>query len=230
MKLKMPIITAMSLGLTVSSNSFAAALSLEPIGTHRTGVFGQGAAEIVAFHAKNKQIFKVNANSATVDVFDISNPANPLLVGQIDASLLGGSANSVAIYKNLVAVAIEAENKQDSGLIAFYNATDLSMLKTVPAGALPDMVTFTPNGQFALVANEGEPSDDYSIDPDGSVSIIDLRKGVEKATVKTATFDAFNGSEASLREQGIRIFGPNASASQDLEPEYITVSRNSNTA
>jgi DNA-binding beta-propeller fold protein YncE len=51
-----------------------------------------------------------------------------------------------------------------------------------------------------------------------------------QANVLTAGFHAFNGMEAVLRAAGIRIFGPNASASQDLEPEYIAVSPDDTTA
>ena len=41
-------------------------------------------------------------------------------------------------------------------------------------GALPDMLTFTPDGDYLLVANEGEPSGYGAghVDPEGSVSII----------------------------------------------------------
>jgi hypothetical protein len=92
------------------------------------------------------------------------------------------------------------------------------------------MVTFTPNGQYVLVANEGEPDDDYTDDPEGSISVIDLRHGVASANVETADFNAWDGMEDELRAAGVRIFGPEASTSQDLEPEYITVSNNSKTA
>jgi hypothetical protein len=81
-----------------------------------------------------------------------------------------------------------------------------------------------------LVANEGEPSDDYRIDPEGSVSIVDLPEDIRllgQAHVRTASFRKFN--DAALAPS-IRIFGPNASVAQDLEPEYITVSRDSRTA
>lgn len=201
-------------------------IELNVLGSYKApgNVFDESAAEIVAHDAANQRLFVVNANAATVDVLDIRNPSAPVLVNTIDASREGASANSVAVYGDLVAVAIEAEVKQDNGKVVFYNASDLSKAGEVTVGALPDMVTFTRDGQKVLVANEGEPNGDYTRDPEGSVSVIDLANGVDKATVKTADFRAFNGREQALRESGIRIFGPGASAAQDFEPEYIAVS------
>ncbi len=85
------------------------------------------------------------------------------------------------------------------------------------------MVNFTPNGQYLLVANEGEPNADYTVDPNGSVSIINLHA----RTISTVDFTQFNGKEDALRAQGIRIYGPGATSAQDLEPEYIAVSEDS---
>lgn len=225
--------TAMGLVFVSSAQAMAfdkSALSLQVIGQYQTGAFDESAAEIVAHDARNQRIFVINAASATVDVLDINDPTNPTKMVEIDVSGIGSGVNSVAIYKNLIAVAVESNPKQDQGSVAFYDATSLTLINTVPAGALPDMVTFTPNGRFVLVANEGEPNDDYTVDPEGSISIIDLRNGVIHATVATADFRAWNGMEDNLRAQGVRIFGPGASASQDFEPEYITVSKNSQTA
>ncbi len=225
-------VTGIVLGLVLNTALqaqplFKTTLSLQVIGQHQTGVFDQGAAEIVAYDPGTQRIFKVNADAATVDVLDINDPTNPTLLTTIDATALGGSANSVAVHDGIVAVAIEAENKQLTGVVAFYNAATLGLLNFVSVGALPDMVTFTPNGRYALVANEGEPNNDYTVDPEGSVSVIDLRQGVLNAVVRTADFHHYNGMENELRAEGVRIFGPNASAAQDLEPEYITVDRNS---
>jgi hypothetical protein len=86
------------------------------------------------------------------------------------------------------------------------------------------MVTFTEDGDYVLAANEGEPNDDYDVDPEGSVTVIDLQNGIDNATVRTAGFGAFVADD--LRAKGIRIFGPGATAAQDLEPEYITTSGN----
>ena len=60
--------------------------------------------------------------------------------------------------------------------------------------------------------------------------MVDLSRGAAKATARTASFTKYDGHESALRKAGIRIFGPNASASEDLEPEYIAVDGRSRTA
>ncbi|MGH7552305.1 MAG: choice-of-anchor I family protein [Longimicrobiales bacterium] len=119
--------------------------------------------------------------------------------------------------------------KTNPGTVAFYRATTLQLISSVLVGALPDMVTFTHSGDVVLAANEGEPNTSYTTDPEGSVSIIDV-KNINRPTVRTASFSAFNGQAAQLRASGVRIFGPNASVAQDFEPEYVAVSENDRTA
>lgn len=206
------------------------ALALQKIGGYDGGVLG--AAEITAYDAASKRLFVVNGANGTVDVLDLSNPAAPRRLGGIDVAALGAGVNSVAVHDGLVALAIEAATKTNPGIVAFYNAADLRLLHSVTVGALPDMVVFTSDGSKLLVANEGEPNS-YgaadSVDPEGSVSVITVNRG-GTPTVATANFRAFNGQEAALRAQGVRIYGPGASAAQDLEPEYIAVSADGATA
>jgi len=213
--------------------AFAAAdkgIQLTPLGTYSSGKYGAGAAEIVAYDPVTQWLFVVNATTAEVDVISIANPAAPAKVGSLDVKPYGAVANSVAVRDGLVAVAVENAVKTAPGTVVFFDRT-LAFRAKVPVGALPDMLTFTPNGRFVLVANEGEPNDAYTVDPEGSVSIIDLSGGVDKLTpgkVRTASFAPFN--QAPI-DPAIRIFGPNQpTVAQDLEPEYITVSHDSKTA
>jgi YVTN family beta-propeller protein len=205
-------------------------LTMEKIGSYNGGK--AGAAEITAFDAASKRLFVVNGANGTVDVLDLSTPSAPKLLGTINVAGLGTGVNSVAIHDGLVALAIESSPKTNPGTVAFYNAADLKLINSVRVGALPDMLTFTPDGRTVLVANEGEPNS-YgqadSVDPEGSVSVITVNRG-GTPTVATADFRAFNGQEAALRSQGIRIYGPGASAAQDFEPEYIATSEDGRTA
>ncbi len=101
-----------------------------------------------------------------------------------------------------------------------------TVLRVVQVGALPDMVTFTPDGRKLLVANEGEP-DCYGADctdPLGTVSIVTIWPWLPARPAKTVSF------EGVPLPADVRIFGPGASPAQDLEPEYISISSDGATA
>lgn len=209
-----------------------AAISLSVLGQYQSGVYLQSAAEIVTYDPATQRGFVINAASGEVDVLDLSNPTTPTLAFTIDVSDLGADANSVAVKNGVVAVAVEASDRADNGFVALYN-TSGDLLSVVEVGALPDALTFSPDGRWVLVANEGEPVEDYARDPEGSVSIIDLSVGaanVIQAQVRTADFRAFNGREDELRARGIRIFGPGSNAAQDFEPEWVEVAADNRTA
>jgi len=190
---------------------------------------GPLAAEITAFDDVSKRLFVANATFVTVDVFDMKDPGAPEKIATIDLSSAGASVNSVAASNGVVAMAVQAPVKTNPGTIVFYRATTLERISSVVVGALPDMVTFTRDGKTLLVANEGEPNDAYTVDPEGSVSVVDVHN-INAPTVRTASFAAYVGQEAQLRAIGVRILGPNANAAQDFEPEYIAVDADGQTA
>lgn len=183
---------------------------------------GEGAAEISAFDPLTNQLFTVNTEMDQIAIYDISDITLPIQKTPIDVSAFG-APNSVAVHNGKLAIAVEAANKQAAGKIYVYNTVDNSLANEYTVGSLPDMVTFTKDGNFILSANEGEPNDDYTVDPNGTISIIDVTSN----TVTTLDFTAFNSQEATLEAQGFRVFGPNANLAADVEPEYITVSEDS---
>lgn len=208
-------------------------LSLSFLGRHATGEFGVSAAEIVVYHAASKTAFAVNALNGKLDVINLSDPQNiattSTSIGVEDDTEAGSTVNSVSLYGDVLALAIQAAVKTDNGWVGFYDANTLDFISKVRVGALPDMLTFTPDGKTVLVANEGEPSDDYQIDPEGSISVIDV-SNIQNPSARTAAFTAFNDKKDELIAAGVRIFGPGATVAMDLEPEYIAVSADGKTA
>ncbi|MGB3468026.1 MAG: choice-of-anchor I family protein [Cyclobacteriaceae bacterium] len=187
----------------------------------------EGAAEIAAFDPLTDQLFVVNnADDSKIDVIDFSTPADMRIITEISVNSYGGGVNSVAVSRSYLAAAIEADSKTDNGVVVVFNTTDFSEVARLTVGALPDMVTFTPDGQYILVANEGEPSDDYTNDPNGSVSII----STDDFVTTTVDFTDFNSSESVLEGEGFRVTGPSADLAADAEPEFIAVSADSRTA
>jgi len=180
-------------------------------------------AEIVSYDRRTKRAFAINSQDNDLAVIDLRDPSAPILIEKISLDAYGAGLNGVDAHDGLVAVAVEASPKTDPGKVVFLDARTLAVHGAVTVGSLPDMLTFDGDGRRVLVANEGEPESYLpgAVNAEGSISIIDLSRGVAKAAVRTADFRAF--SKAELVARGVRVFGPGATAAQDLEPEYITV-------
>ncbi|MEL6190516.1 MAG: choice-of-anchor I family protein [Bacteroidota bacterium] len=203
--------------------------TLTAVGTYATGVFDESATEVVAYDPVTKRLFSTNSDAGSVDIVDISDVTNPTLIKMVDLTTVGDGATSVAVYSGIVAVSVPNNTGTEAGFVVFMD-TDGNISSQVTVGVLPDMLTFTPDGTKVLTANEGEPNDEYTIDPEGSVSIIDLSGGVATLTDANVTNVSFTSYNDSTLDASVRIFGPGATIAQDLEPEFITLSDDSQTA
>ncbi|MFC3195000.1 choice-of-anchor I family protein [Marinicella sediminis] len=209
------------LAMLAMTGSSQAAIELEKINHLSTGL-GEGSAEISSFDAGSEQLFVINSGFASYSVFDFSDPLNVPAPTTVDLSSFGAGPNSIASFNGLVAVAVEASTVTDPGTVELFDSNG-NHLKTLTVGALPDMLTFNQAGDQLLVANEGEP--DAGINPEGSVSIIDLSQGVANATVNTLSFSAFNVGQPRHGELPAEIILlDTVTVAEDLEPEYIAIS------
>lgn len=251
MTLPLGAATAALVADSVLVSAPGAALSIEPLGTYETGVFDESAAEIVEYYAAARRLLVVNAAQAKVEVLDASDPSAPAKlfdlqttgVASADGTTIpaGGVANSVAVRDDgLGVVAVEAEDKTENGWLVFFDAAgDGAALGAVRVGAQPDMVAITPDGTRAVVANEGEPAEDYSVDPEGTVSVVALPRSVTVPTQSAVRTAGFHGFEGTALPDGIRVYGgrgdagtgaPTFPVSETLEPEYVAIDQQSKTA
>jgi DNA-binding beta-propeller fold protein YncE len=191
--------------------------------THGHAAQGSFLAEIAAFDSTQGTLWVAGVSG--VDVLDARTGT---LIQRIDTRGYG-SINSVAIRNGVAAMAFEASVRTDAGQVALFDTrtrSPLAGISTIAVGALPDMLTFTPDGSKLLVANEGTPTvygtltsaagvfprqyGSAALDPVGSVSIIDMASRTVSAT---ATFAGVAQSGSFLR----------TTTGMDFEPEYIAV-------
>lgn len=230
----------LTLGFSMLSSASIAQIQPQFISRFSTGIYNNTAAEISAYDPITKRMFVLNGADTSIKVVDISNPANPQLISSISLKPYGIDPTSVAAKNGVVGVTvIDSMGKTENGKVVFFSSKTLNYINQVDVGANPDMLTFTPDGSKILVANEGEPNNGYTIDPEGSISIIDLKKGVasiSQSDVKTATFTKFNSTSIDSKIkitgkiQSGGVFLRNSTIAEDLEPEFITVSDDGNTA
>lgn len=203
---------------------------------------GNGSAEIAAYHAGSKRIFATNGVKNTIDIFDISNVANPKKVGSVDLSPYGDDVTSVAAGNDVVIAAVHVSEKfsatgvpaTNNGKIVVFDTAGKVLSAPDVLGVLPDSVTFAPNGTTALVAIEAQPvcakddpataakeDADYTkaSDPVGGVTVVDLSNPASPV-LKFAGFDQF--TVAQMRAKGIAVSSVVNNVSKDFEPEFVS--------
>lgn len=197
--------------------------------TQRPATFDRGSAEVVTYDAPSRTAILSDAFNNKLTFVNITNPTLPVVSREILLNAYNGIVNGVAVRNGVVAVALEdAGSKVNPGKVLLFNMSGVLLSQTT-VGALPDQLTFTPDGQKIIVCNEGEPLNDYVQDPEGSVSILTITNPAAP-TLQTVDFRSLNGRQDSLRAMGVRIYGLNATVAQDLEPEYASVTPDGTTA
>lgn len=208
------------------------ALHVELLGRYSSGAgIDEGGTEIVAYDPKSHHAFSVNGSAKALDIIDLSvlekGEQNIPRIKQItlaDLDVKASDVTSVAIHPDggYIAVAAPAKDKVDPGYVVFFS-TDGAYLSHVQVGSLPDMLTFTKDGSKVLVANEGEPNDAYTVNPEGTVSIIDVSAGPKSINDEAVTNVHFADD---IIDDDVRLVHAESTAQQNLEPEYIVVDDN----
>jgi hypothetical protein len=240
-------------GLETLESRQVLSINLSPIGGFESGVFNSAAVENIAYHAPTQRVFTADqspfepdpdgdgpltAKAGRVGVLDVSDPTAPAVEFYFDVSAYG-LPTGLATHGNMMAVAIpNGIDETRPGVVAFFNANathDTGPIKVVEVGPVPDHLMFTPDGKKVLTANEGQPcslevpEDCFEADPEGSMSIIDISRGLNRAKEKRVSFAPFTNIPGLLPALGVRVL-PDRPAGQSLEPEYIGVDPSSNLA
>jgi hypothetical protein len=218
----------------------AATFSMEKIAGYDSGAgYLNAGTEIVVYDWEGKRAYSTNSAEKAIDIIDLSKLGQEETIERLNRVTVESfniegftpdGVTSVAVHPsgNYIAASVPATPKTDPGKVVFMDM-DGNQITSVTVGSLPDMLTFSPDGKQLLVANEGEPNGyvEGSIDPEGSVSIIDVTGEIDELTDADVATAGFAGVTIP---DDVRIFGPGSSAAQDLEPEYIVVSADSKKA
>ena len=203
------------------------AVALEPIADGSLSKIGSFAnlddsgAENTAYGPVMERLFVTNTTANAVDVLNLRDPTDPVHLFSIPAPA-DTEVTDVDVRSGILAVSLARPVVGEKGFVAFYDGRTGRLLQQVEVGVTPDELQFSPNGRQVAVVNSGEADFEADpTDPAGSISLIDLSKGLRKASVRSDDFSQFDGQEDTLRADGIRI-RPDADASVDLTPEGVT--------
>lgn len=218
-------------------------IKVEEIAHYAVGASSKdgGVAEIIKYNKDNGKFYLVNGSStpASLDVVTLQASGELQREKQIrieelvnDSSFTYGDLTSVDVNTaaDRIAAAVQEADPAKPGKIVVLDYEG-NLIHTYESGVQPDMVTFTSDGRYILSADEGEPRAD--VDPEGSVTIVDtLTNEVAKIRFNQPERIDDNVHVRGLPNADGQIMGKGSKsdAVHDLEPEFISLSKDEKTA
>lgn len=225
MKLRFLTLIALSI---FALHSIAQSLPMQKVHTKHTNVFDNGGVDLVTYDKFNNYVYFLNKSQSRIEVYDYSKLSQPIFKHYITAAT--SNISGIDVYLKTVAI-VGYDSPQSSGKLEFYDEKGTA-LGQYPTGSTPKNVTFSPNGTWVLVANEGAPSDDYTVDPIGSVTVLAINNGIPNTPPSAVVFIDFTKLDTTAYDPMIQVYGNNGNQlpSQDLEPENIAINPTSTKA
>lgn len=253
MLLRAWLLCASLLGLAITSCASVEPPDLEPVslesgtndirlsfvGRYTFDFFDIGAAAPMLYDPETERLYVVAVDRGWIDTLDISDPSEPRRIGRKIVLGYGGFPSSIDVANGVFAAALKGVIDTLPGKVLFFDVDGRRIAAPVRAGVKPIELAYNGTGRELVIANQGEANGRYTIDPEGSVTLVDL--GLSDAECRgdgcaldpvaiQLDFRAFDDRRDELVAQGVRIFGPNASVAQDLEPEAVAIAPDGETA
>lgn len=224
----------------VSLEASDARIRLSVLGSYRGGMFSDKTpGGPPAYDTWTRRVYVASADRRAIEGLDVSDPAEPVKVINIDLNPYGGEANSIALHRGVLAVTVEdADDETQPGKIVFLNLEGRLLSEPLALGRL-SRIAFTPNGRQLVATISGSANDDYTIDPESGIVVVDLpgttwflcRIGSPRCRLQPRVtlldFRGFNDRRDDLISAGVRIVYPTATVAEDLETSGMTISPDS---
>ncbi len=189
--------------------SFVVASQIEPNSNTNT----ETAAEIVAASTDGNTLVYSNSPQGTIGFVDITNPAAPVGLGELD---MAGEPTSVTVLGDYVLVAVNtsADFVNPSGQLRAIDLATQQIVQSWNIGGQPDSIAVSPDGTYAVIAIENERDEDLN---DGALPQLPAGNVV---IVNTADANPANWTTSVVTLTGLT----GLTEATDPEPEFVDIS------
>ena len=195
--------------------------SLKVVATYDT-TFGANGAEIISVRHTDGIATLTNI-AGNVDVLDLSDPAHPVLLKRVDVDTSAGSPNSAAVHPHHDYFLVVTGRAGVIGRVAAYTF-DGTLLGSAATGIQPDSVAISPNGQYAVIANEAEAIEEGNNGGSGSLTVVDLNT-LQVTQVPIPAISGVTGVSSNRTDDIGEILIDHTPGT--IEPESVAFSGNS---
>ena len=186
--------------------------------------------EVISVQKSTQRIALSCSSKGIVDIISIQNPDAPKSLNRFNV-IEGAEISSVAFHptENYFAVSVINEDPFALGSIQIHNADTGKLLSTYHSGVHPDSLAFSPNGQYLIVANEGEAyrynGKNYE-SPEGSITHLYFKDGLKEVIVTQIPLSDYTNVEGMLHKSHARKYERTVTGGNSEEEIKISIKDN----